>query len=105
MRFISAQFVAMLEGGLWLETARHANAMATRLADRAASIGIEITQPVDANEVFAVLDPAVTEAAQERYFFYVWDESTGEVRWVTSWDTTEEDVDGFVGVLAELLGR
>ncbi len=97
MRFISAQFEAMLEGDLWLENARHANAMAARLAERAAELGIEITQSVDANEVFAVLDPDVTAAAQERYAFYVWDERPHEVRWVTSWDTTEEDVDGFVG--------
>ena len=104
MRFISAQFSAMLEDGLWLENARHANSMATLLAEGARGLGIEVTQSVDANEVFAVLDPDVTAAAQERYAFYVWDESTGEVRWVTSWDTTEEDVEGFLGVLGELLG-
>jgi threonine aldolase len=104
MRFIAAQFSAMLEGDLWLETARHANAMATRLADGVAALGIEITQPVDANEVFAILAPDVCEAAQESYAFYVWDESTGEVRWVCSWDTTPEDVDGLLELLGRLVG-
>jgi threonine aldolase len=104
MRFISAQFAVMLEDDLWLKNARHANAMATRLAEKVGALGIKVTQSVDANEVFAVLDPEVTTAAQERYAFYVWDESTGEVRWVTSWDTTEADVDGFAALLGDLVG-
>jgi threonine aldolase len=104
MRFISAQFAAMLEDGLWIENARHANEMASLLAEKAAGLGIEITQPVDANEVFAVLEPEVAESAQAEYAFYVWDESTGEVRWVTSWDTTPEDVEGFVALLGRLMG-
>ena len=105
MRFIAAQFTAMLEDGLWLANARHANAMAARLAEKATDLGIRVTQSVDANEVFAVLPAEVTVAAQERYAFYVWDETTGEVRWVASWDTTEEDVDGFIALLGDLLGR
>jgi threonine aldolase len=79
MRFISAQFLAMLAEGLWLETAAHANAMATRLAEGVRGLGVEITQPVDANEVFAILPAEVTRAAQAVYAFYVWDEATGEV--------------------------
>lgn len=104
-RFISAQFEAMFTDDLWLENARHANAMATLLAKEARGLGIQVTQRVDANEVFAVLPPDVTKAAQEQYAFYVWDETTNEVRWVASWDTTENDVRDFAALLSELMRR
>ena len=104
MRFVAAQFVALLTDELWLRNALHANAMALRLAVGAAAVpGVELVHPVQANGVFAVLPPAVTEALQSDYPFYVWDESTGVVRWMTSFDTTETDVDGFVARLAELM--
>jgi threonine aldolase len=99
MRFVSAQFSALFEGDLWLESATHANAMARRLADGARAKGIRITQRVDANEVFAVLPPDKIAPLQERFHFYVWDEPTNVVRWVTSWDTTEEDVDALVAAV------
>lgn len=99
MRFVAAQFLAMFESDLWWECASHANAMAARLASGASGAGIELTQPVQANEVFALLPGAATPALQERFRFYVWDESRNEVRWVTSWDTAEEDVDEFVEAL------
>ncbi len=92
MRFVSAQFSAMYEGSLWLDSARHANEMAALLAEGARAKGIEITQPVDANEVFAVLPPEKVEPLQKRFHFYVWDEPRHVVRWVTSWDTTTDDV-------------
>lgn len=100
MRFVAAQFVAMFDGELWRECASRANAMAARLADGAARAGIEITHPADANEVFAVLPPEITPALQERFRFYVWNDARNEVRWVTSWDTTEEDVDALVDALS-----
>ena len=100
MRFVAAQFLAMFEGELWHECASHANAMAARLAEGARTAGVEITHPVDANEVFAILPREITPALQERFRFYVWDESRNEVRWVTSWDTAEEDVDALVAALA-----
>ncbi|MDP2183572.1 MAG: low specificity L-threonine aldolase [Actinomycetota bacterium] len=99
MRFVAAQFVAMLQGDLWRECAVHANAMAARLAHGARDRGIEITQSVDANEVFALLGGEQLARSQEAYRFYTWDEARGEVRWVTSWDTTEEDVDSLLGAL------
>lgn len=99
MRFVSAQFSAMLEGSLWLDSARHANEMATLLAQGAAQKGIEITQSVDANEVFAVLPPEKIAPLQERFHFYVWDEPRNVVRWVTSWDTTPEDVSALLEAL------
>ena len=101
-RFISAQFVALLEGDLWQRNAAHANAMAQRLADGVRDVGgLTITQPVQANGVFAILPPQVTERLRARHDFYVWNEMTGEVRWLTAWDTAAEDVDTFVTALLE----
>ncbi|MCL4078388.1 low specificity L-threonine aldolase [Coriobacteriia bacterium Es71-Z0120] len=97
MRYIGAQFVALFGSGLWLENARHANEMARLLADGMRGVpGVRITQPVEANEVFATLPREAIEPLQREFGFYVWDERTAEVRWVTSWDTTPEDVAAFV---------
>jgi threonine aldolase len=102
MRFVSVQFDAMLSGDLWLRNARHANAMAARLEAGVRDLdGVQVQRPVEANSVFAILPAAVTERMQARFPFYVWDEGTGEVRWMTSFDTTQEDVDGFVAMLKE----
>lgn len=98
-RFVAAQFVAALEDGLWRRNAEHANAMAQRLAQGAADKGMEIAHPVQANEVFAVLPPERIAELQQRFHFYVWDEARSLVRWVTSWDTTPEDVDALLGEL------
>lgn len=104
MRFVAAQFVALLSNDLWLRNARHANAMALRLGMGASGVpGVELVHAVQANGVFVRLPPAVTTALQADYPFYVWDESTGVVRWMASFDTTEEDVDAFVARLAELM--
>ena len=106
MRFVAAQFVALLTDDLWLRNARHANAMALRLGVGAARIpGVELAHPVQANGVFAVLPPAVTTALQADWPFYVWDDATGVVRWMASFDTTESDVDAFLDRLAELMGE
>ena len=100
MRFVSVQFDALLSGDLWLRNASHANAMAVRLEAAVRDVdGVEVQRPVEANAVFAILPPAVTERLQKRYPFYVWDEQSGEVRWMTSFDTSEADVDGFAAAL------
>jgi threonine aldolase len=102
MRFIAAQFDALLAGDLWLRAAAHANAMAQRLAAAVAALpGVRITQPVESNAVFALIDPAATERLQQDWHFYVWDERTGEVRWMTAWDTTPDDVDAFAAAIAD----
>ncbi len=102
MRFISAQLAALLTDDLWLRNASHANAMAQRLALGVGQIsGVEVLRRVDANAVFAILPPAATARLQERFRFYTWDEATGEVRWMCSWDTTESDVDAFVAAIDE----
>jgi threonine aldolase len=100
MRFLSAQVVAMLEDDLYLRSAAHANAMATLLARSVTAIpGITITRPVQANAVFATLPRALADAVRPDFPFYTWDESTGEVRWMCSWDTTEQDISAFIAAL------
>ena len=103
MRFISAQLLALLEGDLWRKSAGHANAMALRLADGVREV-VQVTQPVQANGVFAILPPGAAEELQREFKFYVWNEFTGEVRWMCSWDTTEEDVDAFVAAVKGVVG-
>jgi threonine aldolase len=105
MRFLSAQFEALLgDGDLWLRNASHANAMARRLGDATEPIdGVEIAHPVDANAVFARLPRRAIERLRSELPgelpFYVWNEDTGECRWMCSWDTTEDDVDRFAGAV------
>jgi threonine aldolase len=104
MRFLAAQFQALLEGDLWLRCASHANAMAAKLAQALGDVpGLQVTRPVQANAVFALLPKDVTPALQERFPFYVWDEHTGEVRWMCSWDTTDEDIERFAATVREAL--
>lgn len=99
-RFIAAQFSAILKNDLWLKTAAHANRMAQMLANEAQKIpGIRITQKVEANEVFAIIPRDKIQTLQEECFFYVWDENASEIRWVCSFDTTENDIIEFVNLL------
>lgn len=104
MRYVSAQFEALLAGDRWKQYAEHANAMTWRLAERIAHIpGITITRPVECNAIFATLDPAAIAAIQERYFFYVFDDALPEVRWMTHFATQETDVDRFADCIEETL--
>jgi threonine aldolase len=97
MRFISAQFEAMLSGNLWRRGPEHANRMARLLAGELAKLSqIKITQPVEANGVFAVIPKKYIPALQKKYFFYVWNEEISEVRLMASFDTSEDDVRDFV---------
>ncbi|HEX7152976.1 MAG TPA: beta-eliminating lyase-related protein [Thermoanaerobaculia bacterium] len=103
MRFLSAQLDAYFADGLWLRNARHANAMAGRLA-----AGVpELLMPVEANVVFARLAPAVIAALQEGGFlFYEWPLfGVGAVRFVCGFSTTEADVDALVGAVQAAGGR
>ena len=101
MRYMSAQLLALLTDDLWARNATNANAMAKRLADAVAGIdGVQITRPQQANAVFATMPADITERLQERFGFYTWDQASGEVRWMCSWDTTEADVDAFVAAIA-----
>jgi threonine aldolase len=97
MRFVGAQFCALLDGDLWLANATHANAMARRLADGVRDApGVSLAYPVQANAVFARLSPRHIEALQRDWFFHTWDERSSVVRWMTAFDTTAEDVDAFL---------
>ncbi|NYE94073.1 threonine aldolase [Psychromicrobium silvestre] len=100
MRFISAQFIALLEGDLWLRSAGHANAMAARLRAGIDQIpGVQATQQTQANGVFAILPEGVADRVREKFRFYDWDEARREVRWMCSFDTTEADIDAFLAAI------
>ncbi|HTF22162.1 MAG TPA: low specificity L-threonine aldolase [Chryseolinea sp.] len=102
MRFIGAQFEALLSNDLWKRNATHANTMAQKLAEVIRQAGGKVTQRVDANGVFALLPPHVIAPLQEERFFYVWNDVTNEVRLMCSYETTEEDVEAFGRKLREL---
>ena len=110
MRFASAQLLALFENGLGLRSATHANTMAQRLRNSleegiasGALSGLSFSAPTQANAVFAVLDPEVSDRIRQTFRFYDWDRSVGEVRWMCSFDTTEEDIERFVETItAEL---
>ena len=105
MRFLSAQMEALLTNDLWRRNAEHANRMARRLEQALANIPrLKIVYPVEANGVFAEIPREAIAKIQERYFFYVWNEDESVVRWMCSFDTTEEDVREFAGFVGEVLG-
>lgn len=101
MRFISAQFERYLSNELWYKNAEHSNKMAQLLAEKIKEIPqIQITQKVEANGVFAILPSReIIEDLKKEYFFYDWDESRNEVRWMASFDTQEEDILKFVELI------
>jgi threonine aldolase len=102
MRYVAAQFVALLTGDTWLRYASHANAMTQRLLEGVRALAaVEVTRRVRCNAIFATLDRAAIERARERFFFYYFDELRPEVRWMTHWATTQNDVDAFIRVLRE----
>jgi threonine aldolase len=101
MRFLGAQFNALLTDGLWLRNAAHANAMASRLAAGLAELpGVEVVYPVEADAIFARLDLDHVAALQRDWTFALWDETTATVRWMTAFDTQESDVDAFLADIA-----
>jgi len=106
MRFISAQFIAFLENDLWKTNALHANQMAEILFQKVKNIkDIFVTQEVQANGVFVILPEKIVRELQVEYFFYPWDEARSEYRWMTSFDTTEDDIERFVEKLKMLLKK
>ncbi|MCV7423510.1 threonine aldolase [Mycobacterium yunnanensis] len=103
MRYISAQFIALLEGDLWLRGAHHANAQAALLRSLVEDVpGLTITQPTQANAVFAILPPAIDDAVRRIAEFQTWNSVTGEVRWMCSHETDDATVRGFAAALHEL---
>jgi threonine aldolase len=105
MRFLAAQFQALLSDDLWRSLASHANAMAAELAAAVGDLpGVTVTHPVQSNAVFAIVPHGAIDSLREQFPFYVWDESRDEVRWMCSWDTTEEDIERFVGAVSAAVG-
>ena len=103
-RFIATQFKALLSNDLWLRMATHANKMAQLLSAEIKQLpGVTITRKVQANAVFAIIPQKAIEPLQAKYPFYIWDEETLELRWMCSFDTTEEDIENFVSTLRDLL--
>jgi threonine aldolase len=100
MRFVSAQFLAYFKNDLWKQNASHANRMAKLLSEKISKIdGVTISRMTQANGVFVIIPPKVIRKLQEEYFFYMWDETISEARFVTSFDTTEEDIYDFIQAL------
>ena len=104
MRFLSAQLEAYLADDLWLRNARHANAMAAALAEGLAELpGVELSHPVEANEIFVILPEPMIEGLFARGFqFYRWGPETDrEVRLVTAFNTDPAHVDAFLSAARE----
>ena len=106
MRFISAQYIAYFSNDLWKRCAVHSNEMAGLLYDKVKDVkGLRITQKVQSNGIFVIIPHSVAEKLQKEYFFYPWNEETSEYRLMTSWDTTEEDIENFVTLLRKELSN
>ncbi len=104
MRFVSAQFLAYFNNELWKKTATHSNQMAQLLVTEIRKIpAIQLTQEVEANGIFAIVPREIIPVLQEKYFFYMWDDHRSEVRWMTSFDTQEEDILNFVALIKSLV--
>lgn len=101
MRYISCQFTAYLTDELWRKNAEHANRLAARLHEVLSTVpGVRFTQKVESNQLFMVMPRPLIDKLAAHYFFYFWNEETHEIRLVTSFDTTEEDVEGLLNVVA-----
>ena len=97
MRFISNQFLALLDNHLWREIADHGHQLALYLKDQVQDIPeIQVTQPVEANAVFAKIPRKWIKALRKKFFFYIFNEQTFEARWMMSYDSTKEDIDQFI---------
>lgn len=105
MRFIAAQFDALLTNDLWKRNASHTNSLAQKLGSELSKIvGITVTQKIQANGVFAIFPAAIIEPLQREYPFYTWNEKINEVRLMCSWDSTEAEIDKFVARVKSLVG-
>ncbi|WP_289292347.1 MULTISPECIES: low specificity L-threonine aldolase [Bacteroides] len=100
MRYLSCQFTAYLTNELWLKNASHANAMARKLYEALKDFpGVCFTQKMQSNQLFLTMPRPVIDRMLQSYFFYFWNEGNNEIRLVTSFDTTEEDIDQFIHLL------
>ena len=106
MRFISVQYIAWFGNDLWKVCADHSNRMARILAEHLKQLPeLKITQKVESNGIFIVIPEETAKKMQKHYFFYPWNENISEYRLMTSWDTQEEDIEGFIKLLRNELKR
>jgi threonine aldolase len=104
MRFIAVQFEALLTNNLWRRNAEHSNKMAAMLAKEVDNIhGVKIMNKIEANSIFAALPGEVIPVLQEEFYFYIFDDSVPIVRWMTSYDTTEDDVHTFADAIRKAM--
>ena len=115
MRYISAQFDRYLTGELWKKNARHANQIASKLSTEIRKFKhLRLTREVQANGVFCIMPPELIPFLQKEYFFHVWNDHPRqdaeqmipggkEVRLMCSWDTTDEDIEGFIELIRQKL--
>lgn len=97
MRYVACQFTAFLKDNLWLECAENANRLARKLYDELVKMpNVRFTQPMESNQLFLIMPKEIEEKLHEKYYFYYWNEEIGEMRLVTSWDSTDEDVEGLI---------
>jgi threonine aldolase len=106
MRFIAAQFNAMLTNDLWIRLGEHSNAMAKRLHGLVSDIeGVEIGPLPQVNSLFPTLPADLIEPLRAWCFFWDWDPTINQVRWMTAWDTTDEDIESFAAGVRSLASR
>jgi len=104
MRYVSAQFNALLSNDLWIKNADRSNKMAALLAEKIRNIPkVKIIQKVQTNAVFVELPGKAAKKLQKEHYFYILNDSTFESRWMTSFDTEEADIDDFVSALRAAL--
>lgn len=104
MRFMAAQMECYIESGMWRRNAEHSNRMAQLLFNELRDVPtVRVMYPVQVNSVFVQLPREVWTSLQEDYFFYDWDEDANVVRWMCSFDTTEDDIRNFVQALKNRL--
>lgn len=99
MRFLSAQFIPYLEQSLWYKNAKQANAMCQKLAQGLSHKGIQFAYPPETNQIFAYFTEKQIEDTQHLMPYYVWNKPSNLVRFVTSFDTTEEEIDYFLKLI------
>jgi len=105
MRFVATQYITLFEENIWYENAKNGNNMAKYLEKQLLDIKIEVTNEVLGNTVFAILPSEIIEPLQEFCYFYVWDPTKSEVRFVMSFDIVKEDVDNFIAKIKELMNK
>jgi threonine aldolase len=99
MRFVSAQLIALLTDDLAVANAKHANAMAATLDAGVRAKGLTVPNSTQANAVFPILSAEQQAKLSQLFRYYVWDQATGQVRWMCSWDTTQEDIDALMAAI------